>query len=30
MRRLIVANLLVFAVLASAAALAYYGWSYTA
>ena len=30
MGRLIVANLLVFAVLASAAALAYYGWSYTA
>lgn len=30
MRRLFVANLLVFAVLASAAALAYYGWSYTA
>src|SRR5688572_3969285 len=30
MGRLIVANLLVFAVLASATALAYYGWSYTA
>jgi two-component system phosphate regulon sensor histidine kinase PhoR len=30
MRRLIVANLLVFAVLASACALAYYGWSYNA
>ncbi len=30
MGRLVVANLLVFAVLASAAALAYYGWSYTA
>jgi two-component system, OmpR family, phosphate regulon sensor histidine kinase PhoR len=30
MGRLLVANLLVFAVLASAAALAYYGWSYTA
>ncbi len=30
MGRLIVANLLVFAVLVSATALAYYGWSYTA
>ena len=30
MRRLIVVNALIFAVLASAVALAYYGYSYTA